>query len=227
MDKYVNTDIGIYHIESICDRKDADGHKLYHVKCRYCEYENDMRLFNIKHATVCKHKDRMGNLLEFKPYWDYPRLRDIFKGMQNRCFNSNCKDYRWYGGKGISICKEWLNSPKSFEEWAIDNGYADNLTIDRIDVDKDYAPDNCRWISQEENTRRAGKVNWINVEDIILTGKQWAQRLQIGINVINIAIRKHGIDKTKKLIEAMLKEPPSTKQRRPNQSWFLVYGIQV
>lgn len=227
MDKYVGTDIGIYHIESVCDNRDTDGHKLYHAKCKYCEYENDMRLSTIKHATMCKHQDRAGNLLEFKPYWNYPRLRSIFGSMKDRCFNENNKDYYWYGGKGISIYQEWLNNPKLFEEWAINNGYSDNLTIDRIDSDGDYTPDNCRWISQKENTRRAGKVNWIDVDNIVLTGRQWAQKLQIGINTINSIIRKYGLDKTKELIAAMLKEPPSIKQRKSNQTWFSVYNIQI
>ena len=227
MDKYVDTDVGIYHIEYECDKRDHDGHKLYHVKCRYCKYEGDMRLFNIKQATICKHTDRMGNLIEFQPHWSCRRLRKIFKGMQDRCFNSNHKDYRWYGAKGVNICEEWLNNPKAFEEWAINNGYSDNLTIDRINPNGDYAPDNCRWILQEENARRAGKVNWLTVDDITLTGSQWAQKLQIGINVINSTIRNYGVDKTKELIMAMLKEPVSTKQRKPTQSWLSVYGIQV
>ena len=227
MDKYVNTDIGIYHIESLCERKSNDGHKLYHVKCRYCEFESDMRLSNIKQTTICRHKDRVGNLVEFKPHWRNPRLRCIFKSMQDRCLNPNGKDYRWYGAKGISICEEWLNNPKMFEEWALNNGYSDDLTIDRIDPRGDYTPGNCRWISQEDNTRRAGKVNWIDVDGMKLTGRQWAEKLQIGVNVINSAIRKYGMDKTKELIAAMLKDPPSTKQLKPTQSWFSIYGIQV
>ena len=227
MDKYVGTDIGIYHIESVCDKKDTDGHKLYHAKCRYCEYENDMRMSTIKHATICKHKNRMGDLLEFKPRWGSQRLRRVFSDMQDRCFNPNSKDYRWYGDKGIKISKEWLDDPRLFEEWALNNGYSNNLTIDRIDSDGDYTPNNCRWIPIEENARRAGKVNWIDVNGIVFTGKQWAEKLQIGINVINSAIRKYGLNKTKELIVAMLNDIPSEKQRKYGQSWFSVYNIQT
>lgn len=227
MDKYVGTDIGIYHIESVCDNRDTDGHKLYHAKCRYCEYENDMRLSTIKHATTCKHKNRVGNLLTFKPYWRCQRLRMIFDNMQDRCLNPNCKDYYWYGGKGISICQEWLDNPKLFEEWALNNGYTEGLTIDRIDANKDYCPTNCQWISRNENSRKAGTVYWITVDGTTLTGKQWASRLQIGVNAINRLRRMYGIDKIKELIAAMLKEPPSTKKRKPDQSWFSVYNIEI
>ena len=225
MDKYVGTDVGIYHVESVCEQKDTDGHKLYHVKCKYCEYESDMRLFNIKQATICKHKNRMGRLLEFKSYWSCPRLRNIFKSMQDRCLNSNNKNYRWYGAKGIGIYKEWLDNPKIFEEWALSNGYSDELTIDRIDSDKDYCPENCRWVTIEENSRKAGRVNWITVNNITLTGKQWAKELGVGINAINRIIRSYGIEKARDLIEAMIQDPPSTKHRNNNQTWLSVYDL--
>lgn len=227
MDKYVGTDIGIYHIESVCDKKDFDGHKLYHVKCRYCEYEGDMRLFNIKQAIMCKHKNRIGKILEFQPFWSNRKLRYIFGNMQSRCYNPNDKAYKWYGEKGIIICQEWLNNPKLFEEWALNNGYADGLTIDRIDAGKDYCPTNCQWIPLDENSRKAGKVNWITVDNITMTGRQWADKFQIGTNAINRLIREYGLNKTKELIVAMLKEPPSTKQRKPNQTWFSAYNIQI
>lgn len=227
MDKYVNTDVGIYHIESVCERRDTDGHKLYHAKCRYCNYENDMRLSSIKQPTVCKHKNRIGNLIDFTSCWQYKRLQQIFQAMQNRCFNPDNKDYCWYGGKGIGIYQEWLENPKSFEEWAQNNGYSDDLTIDRIDANKDYCPENCQWIPLSENVRKAGKVNWITVNDIILTGRQWAEKLNIGVNIINMAIKKYGTEKTKELILAMLREPPATKRRKPRQSWFSVYNIII
>lgn len=227
MDKYVNTNVGIYYIESVCNEKDTDGHKLYHAKCRYCEYENDMRLSTIKHATMCKHQNKIGDLLEFKPYWDNQRLRDIFGHIKDRCFNENSKDYCWYGGKGISICEEWLRNPKSFEEWALTHGYSNDLTIDRIDSNKNYCPENCQWIPLKENTRKAGKVNWITVENVTLTGRQWAEKLRVGVNTINRIVNKYGVDKAITLISKMLKEPIETKHIKPGQDLLLVYDIQT
>ena len=147
--------------------------------------------------------------------------------MIERCYKPDDKSYRWYGAKGIKICNEWLQDPTIFEKWALDNGYKDGLTIDRIDADKDYNPENCRWISLEENSRRAGNVNWITVNNIVLTGRQWAAKLSLGTNAINTAIRERGYDKTIELIKAMLKEPPLTKHRKPHQTWFDVYGIET
>ena len=163
MDKYVDTDIGIYHVIAKCQHKDKDGHALYHVKCRFCDFESDMRLFNIKTPTICKHKDRHGNLIDFKTTWKDQRLANIFSQMQDRCFNVNDKSYRWYGEKGIKVCDEWLNNPKLFEDWSLKSGYEDNLTIDRIDENKNYSPDNCRWIPFNENSRRMACVTVIGI----------------------------------------------------------------
>lgn len=86
-----------------------------------------------------------------------PRLYRIWHGMKQRCYNPNAKGYQWYGGKGIAVCNEWRSCFFTFQSWALDNGYADNLTIDRINSSKGYCPDNCRWLTLSENVARAGR----------------------------------------------------------------------
>ena len=85
------------------------------------------------------------------------RLYRIFTGIKERCYNPHCNNYKYYGGKGITICSEWLGEQglQSFIEWALNNGYEEHLTIDRIDSSKPYSPDNCQWITQAENASRA------------------------------------------------------------------------
>ena len=78
----------------------------------------------------------------------------IWLGMKARCFNEDNKDYRWYGKKGIKICDEWNNSFALFYHWGNENGYKDDLTIDRINPKGDYEPDNCRWIPWLENVSK-------------------------------------------------------------------------
>lgn len=85
------------------------------------------------------------------------RIYRIYHHMRWRCENKNCGAYKNYGYKGISVCEEWKSDFMVFFNWAINNGYEDNLTIDRIDATKGYAPDNCRWITKSENTAIANR----------------------------------------------------------------------
>ncbi len=86
------------------------------------------------------------------------RLKTIWYGMIYRCENPLSTSYRWYGAKGVKVCEEWKNDILSFFDWAKNNGYADDLTIDRINPYGNYEPGNCRWIplsEQAKNTRKA------------------------------------------------------------------------
>lgn len=86
------------------------------------------------------------------------RLYNTWTNMKQRCYNPNSRDYKNYGERGISICEEWKNDFQAFYSWAMANGYKDNLTIDRIDVNGNYEPSNCRWVTmlvQRHNRRDA------------------------------------------------------------------------
>ena len=85
------------------------------------------------------------------------RLYRIWQGMKKRCCNERDPTYHDYGERGIKVCQEWLDDFDAFYTWSINNSYQENLTIDRIDVNKGYEPDNCRWAdryTQNVNTRR-------------------------------------------------------------------------
>ena len=102
------------------------------------------------------------------------RLYRIWSLMKERCYNSKRKEYKDYGGRGISVCKEWMDS-KIFIEWALNNGYSDELTIDRIDNNKNYCPDNCRWISKAEQMNNKRSCHYITYNGETKTITQWAK----------------------------------------------------
>lgn len=92
-----------------------------------------------------------------------------WKNMISRCYNELDKDYKNYGGRGITICEEWRDSFLSFYEWALDNEYQEGLTIDRINNDKGYSPDNCEWKTRKEQQRNRRNCHYFTDEN----GKDW------------------------------------------------------
>lgn len=85
------------------------------------------------------------------------RLHTIWSSMKSRCYNEKSRSYKYYGGRGITICDKWLHDFQVFFDWAMANGYKDNLSIDRIDPNGNYCPDNCRWITMAEQQRNKRK----------------------------------------------------------------------
>lgn len=107
------------------------------------------------------------------------RLNYIYRHMKSRCYNYNNKNYKNYGERGINICDEWLgkNGFINFYEWSISHGYSENLTIDRINVNGNYSPDNCRWVdlNTQENNRTNNRLITYNNET--MTMAMWAKKL--------------------------------------------------
>lgn len=101
------------------------------------------------------------------------RIYHTWRSMKDRCYNIYCKEYLHYGGRGITVCPEWKDDFQAFYNWALSNGYSDDLTIDRIDVNGNYEPSNCRWATvKEQSINKRGTVK-ITIKNTCKPLKQW------------------------------------------------------
>ena len=110
---------------------------------------------------------------------DEENLSHVYNAMKQRCYDPNNKSYTDWGGRGITICDEWLNNKRSFVDWALSHGYKPGLTIDRIDNNGAYCPDNCRWVDRtvQANNRRSNL--YVTVNGITHTLADWARLLNV------------------------------------------------
>lgn len=114
----------------------------------------------------------------------HTRLCHVYYDMRKRCYNTKYKDYKYYGGRGITICAEWLNSFQAFYDWSISHGYNDNLTIDRIDNNKGYSPDNCRWATRKQQNRNQRRNVYLTYDGKTMIMKDWAIELNLNYSTI-------------------------------------------
>lgn len=125
----------------------------------------------------------------------HSRLSNIFHNMKKRCYCSNSKDFYNYGARGITISKEWLNDEKAgfgnctkgflaFQNWALANGYEEDLTLDRIDVNKGYSPDNCRWVTKRAQSNNRRNNFYVHYRGIIQSLADWCKELNLNYEKI-------------------------------------------
>lgn len=111
------------------------------------------------------------------------RLYRIWSGIKTRCTNRNSKTYADYGGRGIGICDEWQNFER-FKDWAEVNGYRDDLTIDRIDNDGNYKPENCRWVTPKAQCQNRRSARLLAIYGKEQSATAWSQIAGVDIRLI-------------------------------------------
>lgn len=146
---------------------------------------------NTKYCGCHQNQPTYGNL---KHGLSKSRLNNIWYIIKARCLNSSYKEYHLYGGRGIEMCDEWKNNFMEFYNWAINNGYSDNLSIDRIDVNKDYTPSNCRWATvKEQANNKRNNIN-ITINGKTQTLAQWCEELDLNYCTVRNRIKNLGWD---------------------------------
>jgi hypothetical protein len=129
------------------------------------------------------------------------RLQNIYVNLKQRCYNPKSTFYKNYGGRSITVCDEWLDSEMydgrstkgwiAFKNWALSNGYADDLTIDRIDNSKGYCPENCHWVTMrtQQNNRRSNHL--ITYKGKTQSLANWCRELNLNYDTIKCRIRRN------------------------------------
>lgn len=146
----------------------------------------------------CLQKD-VARKMKTKHNGKNTRLYNIWRDMKERCLNPNNVSYKYYGGRGITIYDDWVNNFASFRQWAENNGYNKNLTIDRVDNNGSYTPTNCRWVTMKEQS-----VNKSNTIKVYLCGTCYTLNELSKIYKIPIATLYYRIIIAKKSIEQAL-----------------------
>ena len=157
------TVIRLYNKKQMYRNNKKCGFEYYYLcKCD-CGNEKIIRSYaltdNMTKSCGCLHKEVVSAKTREKNIKHGMSKSDLYKkwsGMKSRCYNKKESNYYLYGKRGIKICEEWLNSFESFYNWAINNGYSKGLSIDRINVNGSYEPNNCRWVTwnQQQNNKR-------------------------------------------------------------------------
>lgn len=162
---------------------DNTNHSQWQCLCACGNYVN-VRTFNLKKGNIkscgClkKEQDKV-NLRKPTHRKTHTRIYNIYHNMKQRCYNPNNTGYYRYGKRNIQVCDEWKNSFEKFYEWAITNGYQDNLTIDRIDNNGNYEPSNCRWVDKITQSNNTEKTRFYTYNGETLTISQLAKKYNI------------------------------------------------
>lgn len=145
-----------------------------------CYRQEKSRAMHIIHGDNCRGKESA-------------RLYRIWRGMRGRCKYDTQISYPHYGGRGIQVCLEWLNSYPAFRDWATSHGYADNLSIDRKDVNGNYTPDNCQWVTEKQqcNNRRSNVTYDLNGESKTIA--EWADIYGVNDSFLRQRVCRDGL----------------------------------
>lgn len=182
MDNFIGKRYGLLVVESFSHR---DHRNKKHYKC-ICDCGN----ITIARSDTLNKKDCIRSCgcigiqklkeMSTKHNQSRTRLYKIWASMKVRCNRKTAINYYLYGGRGIKVCNEWSNDFEKFREWSLANGYADDLTIDRINTNGDYEPLNCRWATYKEQANNRRNNTLITYNNETHTMREWGRITGVG-----------------------------------------------
>lgn len=182
MEDLTGMKFGRWTVIEFVERKD----KNYYWKCK-CDCGTIKIVQNPK-SSKSRSCGCLAKELNTKHGLDGNKLYHVFNTMRFRCYNEKCKSYKYYGERGITICDEWMDDVRAFINWANSNGYKNGLTIERIDVNGNYCPENCKWINAKEQAINKTDNTWLEFNGETKTLCQWADEFEMNRSTLCIRI---------------------------------------
>lgn len=139
-----------------------------------------------------KEQDKINLVAKYSHKQSGTRIYNIWQGMKGRCNNIYNTDYHRYGGRGIKVCDEWNSSFENFYSWAMFNGYEEDLTIDRIDNNGNYCPENCRWATPKEQCNNRSTTIKITIGNATKSLTEWCEIFELDYNTIKRRHQRNG-----------------------------------
>lgn len=153
----------------------AKNHTIRECCCKFSKNYFTMYSYLKQHNITFKRQPFIGaDNSNYKHGCRHTRLFKIWVNMRQRCSNKCNQAYKNYGGRGVKVCNEWQDF-LTFKEWSLNNNYTDTLTIDRINVNGDYCPDNCRWVSRRKQNLNRRNNRFITYKGQTKTVKEWSE----------------------------------------------------
>lgn len=181
--KYGRLIVISYSHEEIKYNKNNKKVKIHYYNCKcdcgtenYITNRNSLIQFTTRSCGCLQKEFRHGD--------SKTRLYGIWCNMKARCYNKNQTEYDIYGGRGISICDEWIYDYLNFKEWSLSNRYTDELTIDRINYDGNYEPNNCRWATYKIQANNTSRNREITYNGETKTMAEWSDKLNISYTTL-------------------------------------------
>lgn len=165
------------------EKRDSSGNVYWICRCD-CGNETEVQGRSLRKGLIvscgCYHKEK-AEFINKKHGKSRTRIYSILCAMKSRCYSQSDEKYPEYGGRGIKICDEWMGEHgfESFIKWAEENGYKQNLTIERIDVDGNYEPSNCRWATPKEQMQNTRRSRYVKYDGEIYSISELADKLNI------------------------------------------------